>query len=131
MPEDTTPSGATVPRFEDILAEILQGEERGQTPDVPGYVQRFPQFAEPLLEFFRKRGGFARLAPHLAPGRAAAPAAPDQTLTARTRFAGYEVLEELGKGGMGVVYRARQLMAGQEVALKVVRADRLAELSEE
>ena len=42
-------------------------------------------------------------------------------------FAGrYEVIQLIGEGGMGVVYRAMDKVTSKEVALKLIRADRLA-----
>jgi WD40 repeat protein/tetratricopeptide (TPR) repeat protein/tRNA A-37 threonylcarbamoyl transferase component Bud32 len=131
---DDTPNGSRLnSRFESVLAEIQLAEEQGRAIDVHLYLDRHPDLAELLGDYFRDLEWYRGVV--TPPG---APAAtqpqgpmPQAELPPGSRFAGYEIIKELGRGGMGIVYHARQLSPEREVALKVIRTDRLSELPDD
>src|SRR5262245_47581747 len=115
------------PVLELLYNEMLLREERGQPPQLEDYLRRFPQFADELRMQFEVHAALTAVGGLGEDDEAVRRAAQAFDSAPRCpEIEGYELMGELGRGGMGVVYKARQIKLNRIVALKMIRTGLLA-----
>jgi serine/threonine protein kinase/tetratricopeptide (TPR) repeat protein len=122
---DKNPSAADP--FGVIADEFMEALRQGQRPSVEEFARRYPEHADEIRDLFpalalMERAKSSDDASSVKGGKARASTGRAAGLR---QLGDYQILREVGRGGMGVVYEAQQLSLGRHVAIKVLPAHAL------
>jgi eukaryotic-like serine/threonine-protein kinase len=144
--------------LDEAVTAWLKAADSGTAPDPRLLLERYPSLAPELLEFFADQARLVQVAAPLRDAIQSPVRPTSQSITplatppvsrlqnfptpASSRvatlprpslaraFGEYELLEEIARGGMGIVYRARQTRLNRTVALKMLLAGQFADHDE-
>ena len=148
MPHSESPSRED--RVNEAIAAYLEAVEQGEKPDLAQFLADHADIAAELNSFFANQSLIRQVAGDVpesrpqpaqsgnTPAQAGSPSDPDEaTITFQQRdvpspkgvlsyFGDYELIQEIARGGMGVVFKARQVTLNRIVAVKMILGGHLA-----
>ncbi|MCC7423439.1 MAG: serine/threonine protein kinase [Planctomycetaceae bacterium] len=120
LPEDDLPED---PRILEVLQDYLAAIEQGRVPDREEYISRYPEISAAValclggLDIVRTNIPARQPSPSAGGPPADAPRSPRNL---HEPLGDFQIIRELARGGMGIVYEAVQMSLGRRVALKVL-----------
>ncbi len=133
MSDDLDSMGDREQRLHRVLASYFEVAETGDPPDRQSLLADHPDLADDLAEFFAAqcqvhdltapyRESRAELSELVGAISTLEQQIPPASVPGGKQFVGdYELLDEIARGGMGVIYRARQRSLNRLVAVKLIR----------
>jgi serine/threonine protein kinase len=125
----TTPNDHTMSHdsLDAVIAAYMLAIERGDVPNREEMLDQHPEHAEALRAFFTDLDRMDRVSAPLRladdlEATGAAGANCHSALPSVRYFGDYELLEEIARGGMGIVYKVGQVSLNRIVALKMILA---------
>jgi len=118
-------------RIEKAIAEYLNATDSAQVFPVAAWLERYADVADELREFIETHEHALEIL-HSTVGNDVLTRSKSmwESGVLPTEIGAYEILEEIGRGGMGVVFRARHRELQRVVALKVIRSGEFASVEE-
>ncbi len=117
-------------RLAKLLGELTEAQQSGRGQTLDQTIAAHPDLADELRELWGAVMLADAVASHVSdstsklddahPSQSPTAILPAARVELPRQLGDYELLEELGRGGMGVVYRARQISLDRIVAVKMI-----------
>jgi formylglycine-generating enzyme required for sulfatase activity/serine/threonine protein kinase len=117
MSEDDLSSGDP---FGEIADEFVEAVRRGERPSVEEFARRYPEHADAIRDMLPALALMEQAKSAADPSELRRQAKAAAAVPPLRQLGDYQILREVGRGGMGVVYEAQQLSLGRHVAIKVL-----------
>ena len=112
-------SSESEPSLDQLAEEFVARLRSGSRPSIESYQQRYPELADEIEDIFPTLVALEQCHDDDAP-----PPRNPLYSAAPERIGSYRIIQEIGRGGMGIVYEAEHEAMQRRVAMKVISGGR-------